>query len=112
MHWFWRGLFAVVLGCGSLATLFIGATVPPGIASNSHAVLSLQNTALGPPISTMLGLAIIGVIHSVTSLGMYGLLTRLYGPKMLTDGETRCRKCHYILKGIREPRCPECGERI
>lgn len=28
------------------------------------------------------------------------------------DGEIRCRKCQYILKGITEPRCPECGERI
>jgi hypothetical protein len=28
------------------------------------------------------------------------------------DGETRCRRCGYILRGISEPRCPECGERI
>jgi hypothetical protein len=28
------------------------------------------------------------------------------------DGEIRCRKCRYILRGISEPRCPECGERI
>jgi ABC-type Co2+ transport system permease subunit len=28
------------------------------------------------------------------------------------DRETRCRKCGYILRGITEPRCPECGERI
>ena len=26
--------------------------------------------------------------------------------------ETRCRKCGYILKGLRDPVCPECGERI
>jgi hypothetical protein len=24
----------------------------------------------------------------------------------------RCLKCGYILKGLSEPRCPECGERI
>ena len=28
------------------------------------------------------------------------------------DGETRCRACGYILRGLSEPRCPECGERI
>ena len=28
------------------------------------------------------------------------------------DYETRCRKCKYILKGLSEPRCPECGEPI
>ena len=27
-------------------------------------------------------------------------------------GELRCRKCHYILKGLSEPRCPECGTPI
>jgi hypothetical protein len=28
------------------------------------------------------------------------------------DRETRCRQCAYILRGIPEPRCPECGEKI
>jgi len=28
------------------------------------------------------------------------------------DNETRCRKCAYVLRGIREPICSECGERI
>jgi hypothetical protein len=26
--------------------------------------------------------------------------------------ETLCRGCGYILRGLSEPRCPECGERI
>ncbi len=30
----------------------------------------------------------------------------------LADGECRCRKCGYILRGLSEPRCPECGERL
>ncbi len=29
-----------------------------------------------------------------------------------TDEYTRCRKCRHILRGISEPRCPECGEHI
>jgi hypothetical protein len=28
------------------------------------------------------------------------------------DADCRCRKCGYILRGISEPRCPECGEAI
>ncbi len=28
------------------------------------------------------------------------------------DDETRCRRCRHILRGLTEPRCPECGERI
>lgn len=27
-------------------------------------------------------------------------------------GESVCRRCGYILKGLSEPRCPECGEGI
>jgi hypothetical protein len=28
------------------------------------------------------------------------------------DGYTRCGRCGYILEGLKEPRCPECGHRI
>lgn len=28
------------------------------------------------------------------------------------DHEPQCRKCAYILRGLRTPRCPECGEEI
>ncbi len=28
------------------------------------------------------------------------------------DDETRCRKCRHILRGLSQPRCPECGESI
>ena len=30
----------------------------------------------------------------------------------LSWGEPRCRKCRYILHGVSEPRCPECGTAI
>jgi len=41
----------------------------------------------------------------------YGLLTRLFGPPS-GDGEFHCRRCNHILRGLSEPRCPECGEAI
>ncbi len=28
------------------------------------------------------------------------------------DGMLHCLRCDYILKGLSEPRCPECGEPI
>ena len=43
---------------------------------------------------------------------VYGQLTRRYYKSRLHVGETVCRKCGYILKGITKPRCSECGERI
>lgn len=42
----------------------------------------------------------------------YALLTRFVGPRNEAEAETRCRKCGYILRGLREPICSECGERI
>ncbi len=32
--------------------------------------------------------------------------------EMRRDGQTRCRKCSHILRGLSEPRCPECGTSI
>lgn len=30
----------------------------------------------------------------------------------IRDRATRCRQCGHILRGLSEPRCPECGEAI
>ncbi|MBN2447382.1 MAG: hypothetical protein JXO22_11680 [Phycisphaerae bacterium] len=46
------------------------------------------------------------------ALGCHGVLTLWLGPARQSDGETRCRRCGYILRGLVEPRCSECGERI
>ena len=40
------------------------------------------------------------------------VLAHMLTPKEPKDGHTRCGKCGYILKGLTEPRCSECGERI
>lgn len=42
-------------------------------------------------------------------LGTYEWLRR---PARAREDYLRCLKCGYILKGLSEPRCPECGERI
>jgi len=57
-----------------------------------------------------LAIAVVDLPVAVLTLLVYGLLTRWAAIK--GDSETRCRNCQYILKGISEPRCPECGERI
>ena len=40
------------------------------------------------------------------------VLMHLLTPREVHDGHTRCGKCGYILKGLTEPRCSECGEKI
>ncbi len=47
----------------------------------------------------------------IVAFVVFCLVTRLRR-RSLTDGETLCRKCGYILRGLTVPRCPECGEAI
>ncbi len=63
-----------------------------GSAVYLHTILTLSLFLTGPIIAAVL-------VHVLT-------------PKEPKDGHTRCGKCGYILKGLTEPRCSECGERI
>ena len=56
-------------------------------------------------------LLVIAVLLGVPVLCIV-FLARWLLKKRSADRETRCRKCGYILRGIPEPRCSECGERI
>ena len=47
----------------------------------------------------------------VVTLLACGWLTKRFR-NVDSDGQLHCRKCGYILRGISEPRCSECGERI
>ncbi len=85
MHWFWRAAIAAIVG-----GLGFGLIVIPTPDAVSYLIL---------------------IAASFLSLAIYGVLTSLRRPKT-SDSETRCRKCRHILRGITEPRCPECGERI
>ena len=52
-----------------------------------------------------------GCVSLLVAVCLYQVITQHFGPGSAVE-ETRCRKCGYILRGITEPRCPECGERI
>lgn len=60
--------------------------------------------------------AAVALIYSMPvallALVSYGLLGLVIRGRRSHVTETRCRACGYILRGISEPRCPECGERI
>jgi hypothetical protein len=57
---------------------------------------------------------VITVLLLVTPAALATMFTYAYlrGPHDARDGYLHCLKCDYILKGLSEPRCPECGERI
>ena len=99
MHWFWRGFIAVAI---SVVTS-LGLNYAVYRLISAMAVLT-NAYEVGFSLSQR-------VLPAVVAISVYGILTYRYGPKPI-DPETRCRKCGYILRGIPEPRCSECGERI
>lgn len=102
MHWFWRSAIAVVAAVpfGFLAAIFA-----------SMLSTEIQLRGLDGGLALIVGI-VFCIIPLVLTLLFYGYLTRRYGPRADSDRQTRCRQCGYILRGISEPRCPECGERI
>ena len=101
MHWFWRAVIAV--GAGVLWWA-------------AHSAVMFYCVRMYGPITYTSLFITIKIIYQLglpcICLTVYGLLTRRYYKSRLHVDETRCRKCGYILRGIREPICSECGERI
>ncbi len=109
----------------SLALAIVGATC---------ALLSVKPSQIPlPTAACVIGSIMIvyaaGIIVDESSLQLKGDLLELgaewlgfgamlagafFLPRTMDDasGETRCRRCHHLLRGLKEPRCPECGEAI
>ncbi|MHC4444887.1 MAG: hypothetical protein ACYTF1_20420 [Planctomycetota bacterium] len=100
MHWFWRATIAVVVAC--IGTLLLHKLIFKAFGGFLFPAI---------PKLALLYWFSFTIPAAVLSLVVYTTLTRRYGPEA-PDNETHCRKCGYILKGITEPRCPECGEKI
>ncbi|GMU24133.1 MAG: hypothetical protein AMXMBFR13_42100 [Phycisphaerae bacterium] len=112
MHWFWRAVIAVAVG-GALGTPFIvqiGKFSGP-LSRATERVLEVTVHSFPWPFGIWLPIFFIAAVPVAAGVATYGILARLYGPRPC-GSDTRCRKCSYILRGISEPRCPECGEQI
>jgi len=97
-----------VAAAGAIAWLYLVLTAP--LFSSVQQLLYGGTIGLTPVAASRLAFNIYIVATVLCGVGTYGILT--YGRRAATPLETRCRKCNYILRGISEPRCPECGERI
>lgn len=95
MHWTWRAMIASVAGGGFFAFVTWWLVTHPSHAYQGDYVLVFAACVL-VPIITVVVYRWLSVAANDTS----------------EVRETRCRKCQHILRGISEPRCPECGERI
>ena len=91
---------AMLAGClalcacnfGEIKTYEFGFIVPPGAAGASRLVASF----LG------------GSVWVCAAFGLWLLTTAKKEPKPPND-QLRCENCGHILRGLPEPRCPECG---
>jgi hypothetical protein len=109
LHWFWRGTIAAAIGAICLtAFIFLNEHTRDVMLYLRYA---LGRTGLPDVAASGISYFIWGLSPSLGALLAYGLLTRWFGPAS-ADGELHCRKCGYILRGISQPRCPECGEAI
>src|SRR5262245_60778035 len=97
MHWFWRCkpliAGAVVFWLCGLASFFVALAFFP------------RGLDFGLVGNFLFWYVVVGL---TSHLAVVATTRRLQSQ----NTETRCRKCNYILRGISEPRCPECGERI
>ncbi len=113
MHGFWRGAIAILIVYG-LGIIWAGYGY--SLYTDLYvAINTLLRGGAGPSRGLIFGIVLATVWYlpfAVLALVMYGGLTRIYGPRAIVDNETRCRQCRYILRGITEPRCPECGHAI
>ncbi len=92
--------------------IIVSVIVGGCVAFAVYRVINVVQNTMGR--SLLVGLNYIIFISTLCLPGPItaAVFTHVLTPKERLDGETRCRKCGYILKGLTEPRCSECGERI
>ena len=114
MRWYWAALWAMLASYAvSVVTLFLcsgwsvrqGGLLTPVLECWLHALDEWAGEPLAA-YSTSLLLSTPSVLAGMLAFNW------LRGRGVRDDGHLHCLKCGYILKGITEPRCPECGERI
>jgi hypothetical protein len=108
MHWLWRAAVSVLL------TYVVSLL----IAYTTLAIKASGITANRPPVAVFIAAVFSPAWVPIASVGVYALpiasymfLTRRYATQR-SENETYCRRCGYILRGLKDPRCSECGEPI
>ena len=108
MHVVWRGVIAVLVGCvvGSVVGHYLDEWTDWAATRAIVQALSSEERPAYPLVEITLN-AYHALPMVIVAVVVFALL-----PRRRHDSETRCRNCGYILRGLVEPRCPECGEKI
>ena len=104
--WF-RSIYAVLIVVVSYL-LLVCAVGPRWVG----AILGVLTPVLGPQGAAFAVVIIFVTFPVLLAVGVFTAVDRYARAKRDGEMETRCRKCRHILRGLTEPRCPECGEPI
>ena len=100
MHWLGRAILAIL--AASTLGFLVGFAIYRLAEANGWVWTGAYSA--GSPG------AIMAVSAALFALLSFRILTGRYARSL--EHATCCRRCGCILRGISEPRCPECGERI
>ena len=76
------------------------------------AIVATALTSWVPNIGNVSTILIMAFGFFCVPMAMTIVMYEKLRPPPVPDKYTRCGNCGYILKGLREPRCPECGQTI
>jgi hypothetical protein len=104
---------SLALFCGTnqfMRVIVVGLTPQGGLLSGVYSTTIDSLTAI---LGNWGAYALISLLWAVpTFLPSLWLFHVLTARERRRTREMHCRKCDYILRGLSEPRCPECGEAI
>jgi hypothetical protein len=114
MRWYWAALYATL---ASYAVSVVIVFLCVGWPFRQVGLLELALEWWLDAIEEWTGFTVAAwgtVLLLSTPSVLVGMLVfdRLHAHGARHDGHLHCLKCGYILKGLSEPRCPECGEPI
>ena len=112
MRWLGRALVSIVAGL-LVGHLWFNRSLECGQWLSLHLphANDYERFWLWRVIYASIGTILVFAPACTTVMAVYAISCR--STSRATDKQhTRCRRCDYILRGITEPRCPECGERI
>ena len=114
-RWYWAALWSLLafhVTAVLTALLFAGSPLYGTDAPLEDVTEWLYGTArsqLGDGPALMLTVLLLGTPPMLVGILTFAMFRRR---REWDDGHLHCLNCGYILKGLSEPRCPECGEPI
>ncbi len=97
--WFRFGAISFVVGV-ALAAL---SQIAPVVFAPGNSLFTSSNPAF----------VLVGLLGNLAIIGaLAGMVMACIKDAEEETEHLRCLKCGYILKGLSEPRCPECGKQI